>query len=64
MSRTRLKLMLAIAGLAVFFLGARAGNMQLRWAGIGLVTAAWLLRFAGRASADHDSSTTTSEDPS
>lgn len=47
MTPTRLKLLLAVAGLATFFVGMRLGDPRVRWAGIGLVAAAWLLRFAG-----------------
>jgi protein-S-isoprenylcysteine O-methyltransferase Ste14 len=39
------KLVLAVAGLLVFFSGAQFGFGWLRWAGIALVAAAWLLRF-------------------
>jgi len=42
------KLVLAAAGIAVFFLGARLGIGAVRWTGIALVAAAWLLRFATR----------------
>lgn len=46
----RAKLVLAMAGLLVFFTGAKYGFDWLRWAGIALVAAAWLLRFyKGRA---------------
>lgn len=46
------KLVLAAAGLAVFFLGVRIGVGAVRWTGIALVAAAWLLRFASRRSPD------------
>lgn len=50
MSVHQAKLVLAVAGLLVFFTGARVGSDWLRWAGIALVAAAWLLRFyKGRA---------------
>lgn len=39
------KLVLAVAGLVVFFTGAKFGFDWLRWAGIALVAVAWLLRF-------------------
>lgn len=39
------KIVLALLGLGVFFAGARFQLTSLRWAGIGLVAAAWLLRF-------------------
>jgi hypothetical protein len=48
MSRTTLKLALAVAGIALFLLGMRAGNQTVRWAGIALVAVAWSLRFVGR----------------
>lgn len=41
----RAKIVLAMAGLLVFFTGAKLGFDWLRWAGIALVAAAWLLRF-------------------
>lgn len=40
------KLALAAAGLGLFGTGVRLDNAAVRWAGIGLVVAAWLLRFA------------------
>lgn len=43
------KLVLALAGVVLFFLGIRAGQDLLRWTGIALVTVAWLLRFVGRS---------------
>lgn len=52
MSVHRAKLVLAMAGLLVFFTGAKFGFDWLRWAGIALVAAAWSLRFyKGRTSA-------------
>ena len=46
MSRfTAAKLVLAVAGIATFGLGIRFDSIAVRWAGIGLVAAAWLLRF-------------------
>lgn len=56
------KLVLTVAGIVVFFLGIRAGIGVMRWTGILLVTAAWLLRFVGRKSAGSRSSTFPSED--
>lgn len=50
MSHTTLKLSLAVAGIAVFFFGMRAGSQTIRWAGIALVAVAWALRFVGRQS--------------
>ncbi len=49
-SRDTWKLALAAIGVAVFLLGARAELPYLRWTGISLVVAAWLLRFVGRSS--------------
>ena len=40
-----LKLVLAVLGLGTFFLGVQLSNEVVRWAGIGLVAAAVLLRF-------------------
>lgn len=55
------KIVLALVGLLVFFTGAKLGFGWLRWAGIALVAAAWLLRFyKGRAAAPSPS--TPSED--
>lgn len=48
------KLVLAAAGIAVFFLGMRIGVGALRWTGIALVAAAWLLRFASRRTPDDE----------
>lgn len=45
MSVHQAKIVLALAGLLVFFSGAKLGFGWLRWAGIALVAAAWLLRF-------------------
>jgi hypothetical protein len=42
------KIVLALTGLLVFFAATRMGLPWLRWAGIGLVAAAWLLRFYRR----------------
>lgn len=39
------KVVLALAGLAVFLLGVQNGQDLLRWIGISLVVVAWLLRF-------------------
>ena len=39
------KLALALAGMLVFFTGAKLGLGWLRWAGVALVAVAWLLRF-------------------
>lgn len=44
------KIVLALAGVLVFFVGARLGLEWLRWAGIALVAIAWFLRFYRRAS--------------
>lgn len=48
-SRDTWKLAVAAIGIAVFLLGASAEVPYLRWTGISLVTAAWLLRFVGRS---------------
>jgi protein-S-isoprenylcysteine O-methyltransferase Ste14 len=49
MSVQQAKIVLALAGLIVFFSGAKLGFGWLRWAGIALVAAAWLLRiYKGR----------------
>lgn len=48
MSRTTLKLSVAVAGIALFLFGMRAGSQSLRWTGIALVAVAWALRFVGR----------------
>ena len=45
---TTAKLVLAAAGIAVFFYGWNGGVPQLRWVGIALVAAAVLLRFLPR----------------
>ena len=42
---TTAKLILAVAGIAVFFYGWNNGLPPLRWIGIALVAAAVLLRF-------------------
>lgn len=47
-SMQSLKLAMAGLGLAVFFLGIRLGNDVIRWTGIGLVGAAFLVRFVRR----------------
>ncbi|MCC7001555.1 MAG: hypothetical protein IT357_05330 [Gemmatimonadaceae bacterium] len=46
--RTIAKLVLALAGLAVFFTGVRMELEPLRYVGMGLVAVAFLLRFIGR----------------
>lgn len=49
------KIVLAMVGLLVFFTGAKFGFGWLRWAGIALVAAAWLLRFyKGSAQRSHE----------
>lgn len=40
------KLVLTGSGIVVFSVGVRLTNSAVRWTGIGLVAAAWLLRFA------------------
>jgi hypothetical protein len=42
------KLVLAAAGIAVFYYGWQTGQQPVRWIGIGLVFAAVLLRFLRR----------------
>ena len=43
-----LKLALAVSGIALFFWANREDRQTLRWIAIGLVAAAWVLRFAAR----------------
>ncbi len=45
MHMTTIKLSLALAGLVCFGAGIRFDNQTYRWAGMGLVAMAWLLRF-------------------
>jgi predicted membrane metal-binding protein len=52
---TTAKLILALAGIAVFFYGWNAGIPPLRWIGIALVAAAVLLRFLPRPRGPGDS---------
>lgn len=42
------KLALVAGGIAIFAAGIRVDNIWIRWAGIGLVAIAWVLRFAKR----------------
>ena len=42
------KLVLALAGIVVYFYGYQSGIDALRWVGIALVVAAVLLRFVSR----------------
>jgi hypothetical protein len=42
---TRAKVVLALAGLVLFGVGVRLERTELRWAGLAVVVAAWLLRF-------------------
>ncbi|MBC7894990.1 MAG: hypothetical protein H7066_06240 [Cytophagaceae bacterium] len=42
---TRVKLVLAVLGLLLFAAGARWENTILRWVAIGVIAAAFLLRF-------------------
>jgi hypothetical protein len=44
-SLATLKLVLAVVGLVTFFVGVQMSNEVIRWAGIGSVAAAVLLRF-------------------
>jgi hypothetical protein len=39
------KVVLALAGVAVFMVGVQKGQDVLRYIGIGLVVVAWLMRF-------------------
>jgi hypothetical protein len=43
---TRVKVVLALLGLLLFGAGVRLERTELRWAGIGFVVVAWLMRFA------------------
>ena len=45
---TRAKVALALIGLVLFGVGVRLERIELRWAGLGFVAVAWLLRFARR----------------
>jgi hypothetical protein len=56
------KLILAVAGIVVFLFGIRTGLDVLRWTGIVLVAAAFLLRFVGRAGSRTHSPTAHTED--
>ena len=42
------KLALLAGGIATFGIGIRVDHVWIRWAGIGLVAVAWVLRFAKR----------------
>lgn len=44
-SLTRIKLLVAAAGLSVWAMGVRMGNDRMRWVGIVLLAIATLLRF-------------------
>lgn len=46
--RTTAKLVITVAGVAVFLTGVRLELEIVRWVGIGLVAVAFLLRFIGR----------------
>jgi hypothetical protein len=45
---TLAKLVTALVGLGVFGYGVRAEDPVIRWVGVGLVAAAWLLRLGNR----------------
>ena len=45
---TRTKLLVAVAGAAVWVWGVRSGDERLRWAGIALLVLAFLLRLLNR----------------
>ena len=47
-SVTVAKVALALIGAALFLYAAQIGNENLRWAGIGVVAVAFLLRFVPR----------------
>jgi hypothetical protein len=49
---TRAKVALALIGLLLFGAGVRLERMELRWTGLAFVILAWLLRFAGRRTAE------------
>lgn len=49
------KLVITVAGIAVFLTGVRADSALLRWIGIGLVAVAFLLRFLGGRAAPEKS---------
>lgn len=38
----------ALGGIAAFGIGIRSDNIGIRWAGLGLVAVAWVLRFVNR----------------
>lgn len=46
------KVALAVAGIVVFMLGVQSGVDSVRWTGVALVVAAFLLRFFGRGRRD------------
>jgi small neutral amino acid transporter SnatA (MarC family) len=48
---TRVKVILAVVGVAIFAMGIRLDDARWRYAGIALVALAWLMRFAKRPSA-------------
>jgi membrane protein implicated in regulation of membrane protease activity len=56
------KMVLAVAGIVAFLFGIRTGLDGLRWTGIVLVTAAFLMRFVGRAGSRSHSPTAQTED--
>ena len=43
--RTIIKLTLSLGGIALFGAGVRWDDSTLRWAGLGCVVVAWVLRF-------------------
>jgi hypothetical protein len=45
---TRIKLLLAVAGVCVWGLGVRLQDDRITWLGVALLASAFLLRFAGR----------------
>jgi len=52
---SHVKLALAVAGIILFGYGIRADDPRLRWAGIGFLAAAAILRFVGRKRRDDQS---------
>lgn len=57
------KVILALAGVAVFLVGIRSGQDLVRWMGIALVAVAWMLRFVGRRPKRPEFPPSPSEDP-
>lgn len=49
------KVVLALAGIAVFMIGVQKGQDLVRYIGIGLVVVAWLMRFIKTQSSPENS---------